>query len=521
MRPLLSNGKSLELDAEALDSAVEPDGLIERAARGMAERLARLLDRCAADARPRPLRVVALVGRGSNGADALATLRILKEAGRPESMTAVLAFSCGSGTGGPAVSQLTRLEGLDIETLEYHSESVRCSAAIRAAGVVVEGLAGTGAAGNLKEPARTLVGLANSSAALRVAVDLPAGLASDAERFAAGVTLMVAPFKELAFRPSRRAACGTILPVDNVFGPGAGAAAELRLAEAADLPLLVPRLAPDDHKGRRGRVGIWAGAVGTTGAASLACAGSVAAGCGLARLRVRGEIWQALAARLEDGLVAPLASCDEERDFAAGMHALLAGPGWGVDEGSADLLDALLCSERPLVLDADALVLLERAAREIRREAPLVLTPHPGELARLGDVSVDAVLEDPRSVASSVAVRFGAVVCVRAVTTWVLRPDGTALVVDGLEPSLAVAGSGDVFAGLLAGLLARASAGDPERFEPAALAAAAALAHASAGRSLARRRGFYGASELAAEAARIIHGASTAESSIHGWRPKP
>lgn len=519
MRPLLSTDGSRALDADAVAAGTGSGELVERAARGMATRLEDILDRIPGDG-PGRRPLVALAGRGANGADALAALRVLRERGRTEAMAAVLAFTPGLGDG-PAEAQSARLEALGIEVLDFQTERAACLEAIDSAEALLEGLAGTGAAGALREPAAGLVGAANGARGFRVAVDLPAGLGTGGMVLKADATLMVAPPKELAFRPSRRAFCGTILQVDGVFPPGAGAASDIRLVESSDLERLVPRLAPDDHKGRRGKAGIWAGAVGTTGAASLACRGAVAAGCGLVHLRARPEIWPALASRLEDGLVAPIGRLRDETRFADGMDALLAGPGWGRAAPAPALLRRLLEKRIPLVLDADALGLLEAARVDSRREAPLVLTPHPGELARLAGVSAEAVLDDPLAVARPLADCYGAVVCVRAVATWIAAPGGRALVVDGFEPSLAVAGSGDVFAGLLVGLLARARAGDPERLDPAVLAAAAALAHAASGGALAARLGFYGASDLAAELGVIIHAASTAGRRVPGRRLPP
>jgi len=520
VRPLLSTDESRALDAAAATAGGGSEALVERAARGMATRLGEILDRISGGGAQGRRRVTALAGRGANGADALAALRVLRERGRTEAMTAVLAFSPGRGDG-PADAQSARLESLGIEILDFAAERNASLEAVSSAELLLEGLAGTGAVGALREPAAGLVEAANRARGFRVAVDLPAGLGSGGAVFEADATLMVAPPKELAFRPSLRAYSGTIHFIDGVFEPGAGSGSAVHLPEEADLPGLVPRLAPDDHKGRRGGAGIWAGAVGTTGAASLACRGAVAAGCGLARLRARTEIWQALASRIEDGLVAPLGRLRDEAAFAAGMDALLAGPGWGRSAPAPALLRRLLETELPLVLDADALGLLGTVRGKLRRKAPLILTPHPGELARLAGVPVEAVLDDPLAVARPLADRYGAVVCVRAVATWIAAPGGRAFVVDGFEPSLAVAGSGDVFAGLLVGLLARARAGDPERLDPAALAAAAALAHASAGRALAGRLGFYGASDLAAELGSIIHRASSAERRVPGRRLRP
>jgi NAD(P)H-hydrate epimerase len=255
--------------------------------------------------------------------------------------------------------------------------------------------------------------------------------------------------------------------------------------------------------------------VGTSGAASIACRAAGAAGAGRVRLRARPDAWPVLAARLEAELVAPIGGVDAELAVADDSDAVLAGPGWGSGDPAPAILAGLWSRAVPLVLDADALAPLGSTAYGAR-SGPVALTPHPGELARLAGLSAGEALRDPLAAAARLAARLRAVVSLRAATTWVVAPDGAVLVVDGLEPALGTAGSGDAHAGLLAGLVARAAAGDRGRLDIFHLAGAAALAHAAAGRALAARRGFFSAAELPAALAAIVHAASTRQ----GLEPK-
>ncbi|MBL8968265.1 MAG: hypothetical protein JNG85_14760, partial [Spirochaetaceae bacterium] len=196
------------------------------------------------------------------------------------------------------------------------------------------------------------------------------------------------------------------------------------------------------------------------------------------------------------------------------------------------LLRSLLAAGLPAVLDAGALRLLPLSAAEgFAARAPLVLTPHPGEFEALSGQPAAEVLADPAPALLEVARRFGAVVVLKAAVTWIAAPDGRLSVRDGLDPSLACAGSGDVLAGTIAGILAGEAArasrrpahtGDrvpPRAPDPAPTAAAgletafraagaAVLAHSLAGQRARGRRGWYEAGALVDEIARVLEEAA-------------
>jgi NAD(P)H-hydrate epimerase len=211
----------------------------------------------------------------------------------------------------------------------------------------------------------------------------------------------------------------------------------------------------------------------------------------------RDDAWQAIASSLSAQMVRPV-SAGPGRQFSA----VLAGPGWGIDSASAAILDELLGSDLPLVLDADGLRMLASNAKTPARlsAAPLILTPHPGEFAGLAARACgkDWNLPGIPAMIAACASYFNAVVVLKNHVTWIAAPDGRLAVWDGQEPALGTGGSGDVLAGLVAGLLARGcSAFDA--------ACAGVIAHGQAGREAAAGSGFFEASVLPAFAARIIY----------------
>lgn len=506
MIPLVSSARARELDREAVGRQSQ-DALMESAARAMVGALReRYPDLFAPGGRP----LLAVCGSGNNAGDALAVARMAAAAGKQGTLAVV-----PSGLGDAAARRLreARLAGVEI----LAPDDPRLDEAFRGAGLVLDGLCGVGLRGRLRPPLDGLALRLASASCPVAAVDLPSGVRAwegpgdePALPPAADCTLCVEPLKAELFYPGFRESAGTVIGMGGVF-PGQ-AASECALLEAGDLAALLPPLPANAHKGTRGALGVWGGSFSGIGAARLASKAGSAAGAGTVTLMVGDEWWPA-AASLDAQIARRLSDGPGRR-----LDAALAGPGWGDDDRTRAALDGLWAGALPLVLDADALGQI--GGRGPRPSgAPLVLTPHAGEFARLASRSLDAygdaagdaagdpagaaamaqrALYDTDSAALALARRFGAVVVLKNSVTWIACPDGSLAVWDGREPSLATGGSGDVLAGLIAGLLARgASAWDAAR--------AGVIAHGLAGRYAARALGFYDASALVPEAARILY----------------
>jgi ADP-dependent NAD(P)H-hydrate dehydratase len=299
-----------------------------------------------------------------------------------------------------------------------------------------------------------------------------------------------------------------------VSGPAAEDIPDVRVVDAAALrawPL--PQPGEDGDKEARGRVVVVAGARTMPGAAWLAATAALRAGCGKVVVLTAASVAPGLALALPEAKVVGLPDTDgggfagdDAADGAvaralddavdADTGAVLVGP--GMEDARAACACVRAVRRRaaahgvPVVLDAIALQALEGAPSAARH--PLVVTPHAGEMARLSGLSKEAVCADPRAVARATAARHGAVVALKGATTWIAAPDGRTFRHDGGSIGLATAGSGDVLAGVVAGLLARGA-------EPAQAMAWGSALHAEAGRVLAERIGPLGflARELPAE----------------------
>lgn len=253
------------------------------------------------------------------------------------------------------------------------------------------------------------------------------------------------------------------------------------------------RRRPAAHKGDFGHLAVIAGSERFCGAAGLAAMAGLRAGAGLVTLAAPRAVCRATAARFSEVMYLPLPDRDGFLDGAAGGpaaefcargDALLLGPGLGLPGARALGLPALLAqAKQPVILDADALNCLAGDGGAFRRcRAPLVITPHPGEMSRLTGLPTGTVQADRQAVAADFSRRFGVVTVLKGHRTVITDPAGHCRFNESGNPGMATAGSGDVLAGVIGGLLAQSL----PAFEAACLGA---CLHGLAGDLAAREKG--------------------------------
>jgi NAD(P)H-hydrate epimerase len=271
-------------------------------------------------------------------------------------------------------------------------------------------------------------------------------------------------------------------------------AATLAVLEPTDVAPAFPVRDPAGHKGTYGHVLVVAGSAGKTGAAAMTAEAALRTGAGLVTLAVPGSVQDVLAAKLTEVMTEALPeteartigweSCDRLRQLAAGKSAVALGPGLGTHPATAKLVRELLATlALPVVADADALSALAGQARALRgAPGPRVLTPHPGEMARLLGVDRDVVLAERLQIVPRTARELEATVVLKTARTLIADASGPAWIVPTGNPGMATGGTGDVLTGIVAGLLSRG-------VEPTLAACAAAYVHGLAGDLAAARLG--------------------------------
>jgi ADP-dependent NAD(P)H-hydrate dehydratase / NAD(P)H-hydrate epimerase len=476
--PLYEAAEMRAVDAWAIDEQGVPSlDLMERAGLGLA-RVA------AAAAQPGPVRIV--VGKGNNGGDGLVAARLLREDCHAVD---VLATAPLEELRGDALANLERLPGDPPEP--FAAERLEGS------GAVVDALLGTGFEGVPREPVAGAIEAINDQDAPVVACDVPSGvnastgeIEGDAVRAQATATfhgskvgLHVEPGKDHA---------GTVEVVEIGIPRGAPASAAAGLITERVLDLY-PRRARSGSKFASGVVVVAGGSAGLTGAPTMAARSASRAGAGYVQVAVPEAAQAAIDMRLleqmsrglpeQNGAHSP-AGVPVVEEMAERAGAVVLGPGLGREDGAAEFARRVAVAvEAPLLVDADGLNAHAGRLELFReREAPTVLTPHEGELARLLGLDSEEVRAHRLARAREAAERSGAVVLLRGDDTIVAAAGGPVAVSPGATPALATAGTGDVLSGLIGALLAKGLAG----FEAAALGA---LAHALAGRAAAQRFG--------------------------------
>lgn len=519
---LVSVAEMRRLEAEADAAGNTYADMMERAGAGVARAVAAALG----DACPEP--VVVLVGPGNNGGDGLVAARHLALSGYQ--VRVHLARPRGEGD---ANWQAVRELGIPVAIGEGDEVMSALSRWLGAARAVVDSLLGTGARppvegavaavlealrrrlGEERLPSLVWPGEPRTAPErpLVVAVDVPSALDADSGDVdeltpRADITVTMGLPKVGLTRFPGAARVGRLAVVDIGLPQAPVAPGEPRLMTGGWVASLLPERPLEGHKGTFGSTLVVGGSVNYVGAPLLAAAAAARAGSGLVGLAGIGQVVAATDAitpesvRLvlpsDTGVVSPEAAMLLRRHLGQ-YSALLLGPGLGREKPAALFVAALLAGaegeqrggigflERrrpagpeeaalpPLVVDADGLnVLADRPALLERLPAGTVLTPHPGEMARLLGSSVDEVQRDRPRTAAAAAERWRAVVVLKGAMTVVAGPDGELAVAPFANPGLASGGTGDVLAGALAGLLAQGMA-------PFAAACAAVYLHGMAG----------------------------------------
>jgi NAD(P)H-hydrate epimerase len=464
MRPnvrVVTSMESAARDASAIAAGIPSRALMQRAGSAAAAEIAlRYRDRLEDG-------VLVLAGPGNNGGDAWVVARALATTG----------------------ARVSVLEPVDAKTddAKFERELARgvVGSGWSAAGIVVDGLFGTGGRGTLDGPFLAAIERARDNVragAVVVALDIPSGVdattGESSNVLTADLTLTFGTIKRGHL--VKRDLCGTIVVLDI----GLGAHAELD----DGAPLLVddqwahahlPRARASTHKGERKKLAIVGGHEGMAGAALLAARGAFRSGIGMVKLVVAPESLPVIQEAEPQALAAawPVDDAAVERDISSWADAVVIGPGLGRDDVSRAVLDRVLRAWRgPTLIDADALTRFENDSSGLAAALggrPAILTPHVVEFSRVAAVARDAVEPQRFEIGAELAKRVGATVLLKGVPTVVTSPAGERFVSATGTPTLGAGGSGDILSGIAGTLLAQIG-------DPLVAAGLAAFAHGRA-----------------------------------------
>jgi NAD(P)H-hydrate epimerase len=414
--------------------------------------------------------VAVICGKGNNGGDGFVVARKLYE---QNAIIELYLVGEREAVTGDARTNLIRAEEMGLTVHEVHNaDEVEITDSTT---LIVDAIFGTGFSGDIKEPYAGIIRKINEHPAFVAAVDAPSGLdgatgeVSDPAVMADITVTFGLPKYGQAVYPGK-SYCGYLMVADIGFPDQVIEEAEIELFhimedEAAEL---LPHRAPDSHKGDFGKLFVLAGSTGLTGAAVMASEAGLRSGAGLVILGCPSGLNDILEIKLTEVMTKPLPEVRNKRCFALrGLgeiremvrwaDAVAVGPGIGTYHETRDLVFRLLTKlDKPAVFDADALNILAKNTDVLRdHSAPLVISPHPGEMSRLTGKSIEHIENNRIDIALEFAAEFNLVCILKGAPSVIAAPSGQAWINSTGNDGMATAGSGDVLTGLIGGFLAQ------------------------------------------------------------------
>jgi NAD(P)H-hydrate epimerase len=424
-------------------------------------------------------RIGVFAGRGNNGGDGFVIARYLSQKGI---QVTVFLLAEKKRVTGDAQANLQLLEPLKVPVIALADESsfLKCKAMMLGQDIYVDAILGTGLSSDVRGFYRHVIEFITQSQKPVFAVDIPSGINADTGQIC-GIAIKAAATATFAFAKNGHfqypgvAYCGDLEVIDIGIPPHI--TEEIGPKQRLLTPQVIERFTlmrpPDAHKGHAGHVLCIAGSTGKTGAAVMAAMSAMRVGAGLVTLGIPQSLNPILEASMLEAMTVPLAETaagelDESAwetisSLMAGKACLALGPGLGTSAPTQKLvLNIIQRSSIPMVIDADGLNCLAPDVDILRKaNAPIILTPHPGEMARLIGESTAVVQKDRISCARSFATAYQVVTVLKGAHTVIAFPDGTIWVNPTGNAGMASGGMGDVLTGAIAGLIAQG--GGPEQ----------------------------------------------------------
>jgi NAD(P)H-hydrate epimerase len=457
-----------EMDRVAIEEVGIPGAvLMENAGRGATEILWRhfpdLSDK----------RVAVLAGGGNNAGDGFVIARHLWQQGVEVVVYCLKKLESYRGDAKVNLEIIQQL-GLKIEENTHSKTIAKLRRNLADADLLVDSILGTGLNAEVRGFYREVIDLVNQQGKPVLAVDLPSGLSASS-----GIPLGT------CVRAKVTATFG--LPkVGQLVTPGCNFVGHLEVVdiglprsvieqadppriwlEPSDLAHLVPARSIASHKGSFGHVLVVGGSVGKTGAGAMAGLGAARAGAGLVTLAVPSSLHELMEVKLTEVMTEPLPETGEQTVAMASLprlqtllvdkQALALGPGLSIQKETAQVvLELVESSVCPVVLDADGVnALADNLDVLARARAPLILTPHPGEMGRLLGRSATEIQEERLAIVESFSKEYGVTLVLKGARSLISSPRGRLAINSSGNPSLASGGTGDVLTGLIAGFLAQ------------------------------------------------------------------
>lgn len=455
-------------------------------------------------------RVSLIAGKGNNGGDVMVIARHLHN---NAVNTVVYLMGKQHEIKGDSRINLNILNkmGMEIKEINCDDDLCRLEKDLEWSQIVVDGILGTGFKGEITGIARKVIDAINNSGRFVVSVDIPSGVNGETGRICgacvqAHITVTLGYPKTGLLQHPGASRAGRLIVSDISIPRSIACGMDIKASVLTRdyVKRILPYRASDAHKGSCGRALIIGGSEGMTGAAALASSGCLKAGAGLIKAAVPAGLNAILENKLTEVMTVPIGDSSGVRFGNDAMEALVCllkeataaaiGPGMGVDEAIAGVVEYVIQNALiPLVIDADALNCLALNPDVLRKAvSPLVLTPHPGEMARLMKCGIKEVQQNRIEAAREFSCKWRVVTVLKGANSVIADPIGNIYINTTGNRGMASGGMGDVLTGVIVSLMCQGA-------DPVGASCAGAYIHGFAGDLLAREKGYIGmtASELA------------------------
>ena len=468
---LVTAGEMQEMDRQAIETHGIPGlELMEKAGRGATDVL---LYQFAGSIKTG---VGIICGKGNNGGDGFVIARYLAE--RRIDVTVYL-LAKANNVKGDAAANLKRLAALKLPVIEIPDEDsfLKIKSELCRFDLLVDAILGTGLTSDVRGFFKTVINFINDlnrSGIPVFAVDMPSGLNSDTGqpcgaciRAQGTATFALAKIGHYTFPGADYTGKLEIIDIGIPASVVESVGPQQYLLTAERIRAALPLRSAETHKGQTGHLLVVAGSTGKTGAAAMTAVSAMRAGAGLVTLGIADSLNPFVETQVMEVMTAPLPECgygilantaiDDIAKLADGKSCLAIGPGIGQAEETRSLVKKIISQiDIPLVIDADGLNNIAGQTQLLKKaKAPVVLTPHPGEMARLIQNSTAVVQQNRLACARDFATDFGVHVVLKGAATVIAHPDGSAYINSTGNPGMASGGMGDVLTGVLAGFIAQ------------------------------------------------------------------
>lgn len=419
------------------------------------------------------MKVAVIAGKGNNGGDGFVVARHLENKGI---CTKVFLLAKKNDLTGDAKQNFESIKKMCLDIEEIGENNVRgLQAKISEYDILIDAILGTGLNSKVKGYYSKVINVINRSGKPVIAVDIPSGLSSDTgeilgEHIRADMTVTFGlPKRGHTLFPSAKS-IGELIIADISIPQRAvdEEKIDVELIDEDDIRGIIPFRESDAHKGTFGHVLVVSGSLGKSGAAGLTGLGALRSGAGLVTLAMPKSLITGIAGSLLELMTFPLdetkegtiseKAADSFIEKTQEMDAVVIGPGLTTHPSTVSFLKKILKKLKiPMLIDADGINGLALFDTNIlkKRDIPLILTPHPGEMARLIKKSIKEVQKERLEIAGSFSKKYGLYLALKGARTVISDPNGSLFINSTGNPGMATAGSGDALSGIIGGFIAQ------------------------------------------------------------------